>query len=214
LRCRPALLLWLWSRLLLRFWPRLSLRFRSRLWLRCRPHLRRGPLYRLRTRLRLRHRFRLRLFRPRLLRPHLRLSWANLRLGGPRLLRANLGLSRPVLRLYRSSLGFARSDWLHLRTVIWFAWTIFRLTGTSLWLTGPGRLNLRAIVRLTRTIPGLPGAICFAWTSAWLARTVSRSRPGDAGLRGDWSWSCNHCRSALIHVVELLTVLCCLTLVL
>lgn len=114
----------------------------------------------------------------RLDRPVLRLYRTGLRLGGP------------VFRLYRASLGLAGAD--------------LGLTRSYFRLAGAGWLDLRPVVRFGRTGARL------ARTNFRLAGT-GRHRAGvwagEAGLRGDGPRGCDHGRTALVDVVELLTVL-------
>jgi hypothetical protein len=167
-------------------------------------------------------------------RPVLRLGWtvllllrAGLWLNGSWLRRTNLRL----LRLDRSSFGLHRPDLRLNGSVLRLYWSGLRLTGADLRLTRPylrlagtGWLNLRPIIGLARPCLRLTGAVDLAWSGTGLARTnfglagTVRYRSGvgasNAGLRGDRPGSGDHCRTALVDVVELLTVLCGFALVL
>jgi hypothetical protein len=119
---------------------------------------------------------------------------------GSRLLRPGLRLGRPVLRLYRPDLRLVGSVFRLHRSDLRLGGADFRLTRSYLRLTRMGGLNLRPIVWLR-------GAIDLAGAGAWVGVR-------DAGLRGDGPRGGNHCRTALVDVVELLTVLRGFTLVL
>jgi hypothetical protein len=128
----------------------------------------------------------------RLHRSGLRLGRVDFRLAWPRWL--YLRLAGAVLRLYRSGLRLGR---LYLR-LAWSGWLNLRLNRTCLRLAGPHWLNLRLCLRLARTVPGL---------DAWV-------RALDAGLRSDRTCSDRHSGTALVLVIELLTVLRRLVLIL
>ena len=170
-----------------RFGSRLRLRLRMNLlWLRLRMNLLLGLGSSLWLHLGLR--------RPalRLCGTRLRLNRTRLRLGG-----AVLGLHRSGLRMGRVDFSLAWSGWLHLR-LAGSGWLNLRLAGSCLRLAGPHWLNLRLCLRLARTVTGL---------GAWV-------RALDAGLRSDRTCSDRHSGTAIVLVVELLTVLRRLVLIL
>jgi hypothetical protein len=107
------------------------------------------------------------------------------------------------------------------------------LDGSCFRLTGTGWLNLRPVVWFSRTNSGLvwpgnftrpctrlSGTVDFAWSgvrltrSANLAWATARIGTCDAGLSGDGPRGCNHGRTTLVDVIELLTILRGLPLVL
>jgi len=92
-----------------------------------------------------------------------------------------LGLDRPVLRLYRTGLWLGGSGFRLYRAGLYRA--SLGLTGADLGLT-------RSYFRLAGTVWHRAGV----WA-------------GDAGLRGNGPRGCDHGRTALVDVVELLTVL-------
>lgn len=169
---------------------------------------------------RLRDRFRTRLgpnlrLGPGLLGPRLGLGRSVLWLCGPylRLLwsivwmhRTSLRLSRPALRLRRAGLRLTGphlrlpwARWLNLRPVVWFA-------GSGSWLSG-SNFGLAGTADLAGPRARLSGTVDFAGS-------VSGIRARNAGLRGDGPRSGDDGWTALVDVVELLTVLCGFTLVL
>jgi hypothetical protein len=122
--------------------------------------------------------------------------------------RTRLRLGGAVLRLHRSGLRLGRVDfrlawprWLYLRlagAVLRLYRSGLRLGRLYLRLAWSGWLNLRLCLRLARTVPGL---------DAWV-------RALDAGLRSDRTCSDRHSGTALVLVIELLTVLRRLVLIL
>ena len=113
---------------------------------------------------------------------------------------AHLGLTRSCVRLPRADFRLPRAGWLlDLRPVV-------GLTGSGTVRPADLGLNSRLESRTTSWL--------HCWLSArldgadfGLAGTVSGIGPGEAGLRGDGPGSCDHGRAALVHVVELLTIL-------
>ncbi len=129
-------------------------------------------------------------------RSRLRLAWLWLS-------RVNIRLRRPDLRLSGVDHGLTRSHFrlalahrLDLWPVVWFARAVIRLT-RSRDLAGPATRLSGSDFRLSCRFGTAPGV--------WAC---------DAGLRSDGSGRCDHSRTALVHVVELLTVLLGLSLIL
>ena len=150
--------------------------------------------------------------------------WANLLLGSRLVRRAGLRLHRSCFRLIGMGL-LLRFDganlWL-VGAVVWLhgsglglAGSYFRLNGPDLRLAGANFGLTRSYFRLSGTDRlYLRAVVWLAWADSWLNRWLAGSvwrrsgiGPRKAGLRGDGPGSGDHGRAALVHVVELLTVL-------